>query len=338
MKVPITINDIARMGNCSKATVSAVLNNRPGISEPTRKRIMDLVKKYNYKPSQLARSLFTHKTQTIGLVIKEIDNPFFAKLMRGVYQICSERNYTVLLGSSELSSVHQSESIDALVRQQVEGIIISPLFGDDVNNELILDIHNDGYPVVLLNDIGLSGVPSVGIDNRKAAYQAVNYLLGKGHSRIVFLSGPDHSINAAERIKGYKQALEEARTEWQSEDVIPTGSTIEEGYKVGKRIFNQPVPYTAALCFNDMVAVGLSNALVEHNIKIPDDLSIVGFDNIKFCNSMRVPLTSVEVPAFKIGTTAAQVLFDSFDASSEIQQRYVVEAKLVERASVKSIQ
>ena len=205
-----------------------------------------------------------------------------------------------------------------------------------MKNELIKDIHKDGQPVVLLNDIGLSEVSFVGIDNRKAAFKAVKYLLEKGHSRILFLSGPEHSINAAERVKGYKQALEEAGTGWYSEDVIPTGSTIEEGYTVGKRVFSQPKPYTAALCFNDMVAVGLSNALVEYDIKVPDDVSIVGFDNIKFCNSMRVPLTSVEVPAFKIGKTAAEVLFNSFDASSEVQQRHVIEAKLVERASVKS--
>lgn len=334
VKVSITINDIARMGKCSKATVSAVLNNRPGISDATRERILKIVEKYNYKPSQLARSLFTHKTKTIGLVIKEIDNPFFAKVMRGVYQVCTEHDFTVLLGSSELSSEHQSESIDALVRQQVEGIIISPLFGDDVNNQLILDLHHDNYPIVLLNDIGLTDVPFVSIDNRRAACDAVRYLLENGHTHIACLSGPDHSINAEERQEGYKQAFREAGMEYQPDCIIPAGSSIENGYKVAKSIFSKPSPFTAVLCFNDMIAIGVNNALYELGIRVPDDVSLVGFDNIEFCNSMRVPLTSVNIPAFEIGKTAAGVLFYLLENPADIARQHVVDVCLVKRASV----
>ena len=237
--MPLTINDIARLGKCSKATVSAVLNEKPGISRATRERILDIVKKYNYKPSQLARSLYTQKTRTIGLVIKEIDNPFFAKLMRGVYQVCAEHDYTVLLGSSELSVEHQRESIDALKSQQVEGIIISPLYGDDVNQQLLFDIQTDRCPVVLLNDIGLKEMACVGIDNRKAAREAVAYLIANGHTRIGCLAGPEHSINAAERVKGYKEALDAAGLPREADFIKRAGSTIEDGYRTGKAVFQK---------------------------------------------------------------------------------------------------
>jgi len=331
----VTISDIARLASVSKATVSAVLNDRPGISLETRERILEIVKSLNYRPSQVARSLSRKSTRSIGLIIKEIDNPFYAKMMKGVFETCSQLGYTVLLGSSELSPVKELEVIETLTVQRVDGLLISPLQGDDVDFTYLSELNRDNYPLVMLGAVKNYPTNVVEIDNVEAASKAVTYLIENGHEDIAYFSGPYYSAHSEDRGEGYKQALIRHHLPIQEDRTIPAGSYIDNGYQKGLEYFsNRTCSPTAVLCYNDLVAIGLINALFELNLRVPDDVSVIGFDDIDFCESFRVPLTTVRIPADTIGATAAELVIEQIGRRSEpLNKKVILEGELVIRES-----
>ncbi len=203
----MTISDIAKLTNVSTSAVSIVLNNKKGVSEKTRKKILDTIKKYNYNPNHLAKSLAAKETKSIGLIIREIDNPYFAKVMKGVYDTCSRLGYSVLLGSSELCSVRETEIINTLLNKRVDGLLISPLNREEQNYSYLVSLPSKNYPLVLLGEVKNYFTNVVDIDNTNAAYEAVSYLIKLGHTRIACFCGPVHSSHSQIRLEGYKKAL-----------------------------------------------------------------------------------------------------------------------------------
>ena len=331
----ITIDDVARLAKVSKATVSAVLNNRPGISSKTREHVMHVVQKLNYRPNQVARSLSIRETNSIGLVIKEIDNPFFAKVMKGVFDTCSDHDYTVLLGSSELSPAKEKQSIDTLTSQRVDGLILSPLQGSDVDFSYLADLVRLHFPFVMLDRIANFSTNLVEIDNERAAYRAVSYLIELGHVNIVYFGGPTYSSHSHDRLQGYQNALIDHDIPVRRQLIFNVGSYINNGYQTGLEFFrkNGKLP-TAVFCYNDLVAIGLINALLELGLDVPADVSVIGFDDIDFCSSVKIPLTTIRVPAFQIGATAAELLIRQINQRSEpLHEHISLDAPLIVRNS-----
>ncbi len=332
----LTIADIARLANVSKATVSIALNGKPGISEQTRAKVMEIVQKFGYRPSHVARSLSTRKTKTIGLLIKEIVNPYYARIVKGVFDGCTVNGYTVLLASSELEPHKEKQGIETMIDYGVDGLIISPLQGEGVDFSYLVHLLHENYPLVMLNNIQNYATHVVDIDNVKAAYDAVVYLIGLGHKKIAYFMGPALSVHNAERLQGYRQALIDHQLPLSQNLIVEAGSYIENGYQAGKRVFDShaDIP-TAVLCYNDLVSIGLANALFEMNLAIPDQVSIIGFDDIDFCRSFRVPLTSVRVPAYEIGRTAAQLLIQNINKVRDTTgyEKVILPAELVKRNS-----
>lgn len=331
----LTIADIARLANVSKATVSAVLNEKPGISQATREKILEIIKKVNYHPSHVARSLSSRKTKSIGLVIKEIVNPYYARIMKGVFDGCTENRYTVLLGSSELSPEKEKQSIETLINYRVDGLIISPLHGQDVDFSYLADLLRENYPLVTLNAVQNYVTNVVDVDNIQASYKAVCYLIESGHSKIAYFAGPTSSVHSHERQQGYQQALIDNNFPIQKQLIVQAGSYIENGYIAGKDFFskNNALP-TAILCYNDLVAIGLINALAELNIAVPEQVSVIGFDDIDFCKSFRVPLTTVHIPAYEIGREAAELLVKQINNRfNPLNEKVILDAQLIIRNS-----
>lgn len=331
----VTISDIARMAAVSKATVSAVLNDRPGISLETRERIQEIVRRVNYRPNQVARSLSNRETHSIGLLIKEIDNPYFTKIMKGVVDACSDHGYTMLLGSSELSPDKEIASVETLLHQRVDGLIISPLQGVNFDFSYLAELVKDRHPLVMLGEVQNFQTNVVDIESREAAARAVTHLIELGHERIVYFAGPEMSHHNRQRIEGFQQALIDRRLPIQRQNLVSVGSTIEDGYDAGRRVFggSGETP-TAVFCFNDLVAIGLMNALSEMELRVPQDVSIVGFDDNPFCELVRVPLTTVHVPAYRMGVKAAQLLIEQIGVKEEpLRRRVTIETKLIVRES-----
>lgn len=334
----VTIADVARLASVSKATVSAVLNDRPGISPKTRVKVLEVIKKLDYHPNQIARALSNKETKSIGLVIKEIDNPFFAKITKGVFDICSQQGYTVLLGSSELSPAKERECIETLIKQRVDGLIISPLQGSTLDFTYLSELISQNYPLVTLEKVQNHRTNFVDIDNAQAACQAVSYLIRQGHTRIAHFAGPGYSAHANDRIEGYKQAFIDHRLKLNPQAIIRVGSYIQNGYQKGRELFKTSHLPSAVFCYNDLVAIGLLNALEELNISVPGSISVLGFDDIEFCESVKVPLTTVHVPSYEIGQSAADLLIQQIKQRMQpLNRNITLAASLIVRKSCASI-
>jgi LacI family transcriptional regulator len=331
----ITIADVAKIANVSKATVSAVLNNKSSVAPHTREKVLEVIKRLNYRPSEVARSLSSKKTRCIGLVIKEIDNPYFAKVMKGVFDTCCKNGFTVLLGSSELSPAQEMQSIETLASQRVDGLIISPLQDQEIDFTYLADLQRGNYPLVTLGTIKNYTTNVVDIDNVSAAYQAVNYLIALGHTEIAYFAGPSYSSHSTDRLAGYQQAFIDHNLPIPKNFIQQVGSYIGNSYQVGIEFFSQNTHLpTAVFCYNDLVAIGLINALLELGIQVPDQISVIGFDDIDICESVKIPLTTVHVPAYEIGRKAAELLIRQIMNPDEIlNEKIILEAKLIGRDS-----
>ncbi len=332
----MTISDIAKLANVSKSAVSIILNNKTGVSEKTRSKVLAIIEKYNYNPSHIAQSLAVRETKSIGLIIKEIDNPYFAKLMRGVYDACSQLGYSVLLGSSELSQDKETEITKTLVSKRVDGLIISPLQSEEADYTYLANLLNENYPLVILGTVTNYSTNIVDIDNIKAAYDAVSYLIENGHTKIAHFAGPIHSGHGRKRLEGYKQALMDYNIPINKDFIVPLEPYTPNGYQAGMVMFSkkQNLP-SAVFCYNDLVAIGLIKALTELGIDVPNKVSVMGFDNIDFSEYVRIPLTTVQMPAYEIGRSAARLLIKQIgNSSNSLNEKVTLEHKILERDSV----
>lgn len=331
----ITISDIAKLANVSKSAVSIVLNNKKGVSEKTRNKVLDTIKKYNYNPNHIAQSLVAKETKSIGLIIKEIDNPFFSKVMKGVYDACSQLGYSVLLGSSELSEMKETEIINALLSKRVDGLLISPLQREESNYPYLINLLKENYPLVILGEIVNYSTNIVDIDNFRAAYDAVSYLIKLGHTRIAHFAGPMHSGHGQKRLEGYKQALIDNDIPIHNNYIVPVEPYTQNGFKAAKELFSKnKKPPSAVFCYNDLVAIGLIDALFELKIKVPEKVSVIGFDDIDFSKYVKIPLTTVQMPAYEIGKSAANLLIKLIVNSSEqTKEKVILKHKLIKRNS-----
>ena len=330
-----TIADVARVANVSKAAVSAVLNDKPGVSRETRENVLQVIRRLSYRPNAIARSLIVNKTKSIGLVIKEIDNPYFSKIMKGVFDACTGRGYTMLLGSSELVPAQERKSIEALASHRVDGLILSPLQGADVDFLHLADLIRDRYPLVMLGSVKNYATHVVDIDNVEAAFRAVSYLLDLGHTRIAYFSGPAYSAHSDERLMGYRKAHSERNLPVRETDVVPVGSYAAESRRAAKAFFRDPENRpTAVFCYNDLVAIGLINGLEDLGIRVPEEVSVMGFDNLDSGEYFRIPLTTVHVPAYKIGFAAAELLIRRMGMQEPVEyEKIFFETKLIIRKS-----
>ena len=331
----ITISEIAKLANVSKSAVSIVLNNKTGVSEKTRNKVLQIIKKYNYNPNQIAQSLAARETKSIGLIIKEIDNPYYSKVMKGVYDSCSKLGYSVLLGSSELSSNKESEILNTLLNKRVDGLLMSPLQNEDANYAYLANLIKEEYPLVLLGEVENYSTNIVDIDNVKAAYDAVTYLINLGHKKIAHLAGPLYSDHRQKRLEGYKQALIDNNISINKDYIVSIEPFTPNGYKAGTELFADNFEHPSAVfCYNDLVAIGLINALSDLNIKVPEEVSVIGFDNIDFSEFVKIPLTTIQMPAYEIGYTAATLLIKQItESSTKLGERKVVKHRLIERSS-----
>ena len=240
--------------------------------------------KYYYPSRNLEDREYVLSGGDFTLYGEETFDTEFTKIMKGVFDACSKHGYTVLLGSSELLPDQEIKNIETLVNKRVDGLIISPLQGDDVDLTHIADLIKMKYPMVMLDSLVNFSTNTVEINNVEASYQAVSYLIELGHKNIAYFAGSSYSKDSYERMNGYQKALISFNVPIHADNIIQVGSYIKDGYYRGRELFlkfdnNSP---TAVFCFNDLVAIGLINSLLELGIKVPEQVSVIGFDDINF--------------------------------------------------------
>jgi LacI family transcriptional regulator len=304
----ITIVDIAKKSNVSIATVSRVINNKSeGVSEKTRKRILNVIDECGYKPNAMARGLVTKKTKTIGLIIPDITNPFFPEIARGAEDGASTRGYNVFLCNSDDNLEKENEYISALKEKCVDGIILTT--SANSNQEHFMTLMNSGIPISIIDE-GLDAVdadiPGIFLDNYEGGYLAAKHLIDLGHKRIACITGPLNLKNDRDRLEGYKEALKDSKINIDNSIIMQGNYKIAGGIENAKKLLSKDI--TAIFACNDLMAYGVYQVLKSNGYKIPDDISVVGFDDIQLSALLDPALTTIRQPAYEMGLESAKMI------------------------------
>lgn len=336
----ITIVDVAKKAGVSKGTVSAVINAKNSVKPATRDLILSIMKELNFRPQGIARKLKNGDVdKTIGLVIKNLSYPYYTSIAYGVKAYSNSKGYSVIITSSENNHESEVKFSHIFSTKDIKGTIIAPVVEGTSEIEHLFKLKMINYPFVLLEDVKGIQANVVAIDNLKAIKNAVKYLIDSGHTKIVHFAGPSQSSNTVERVEGFRHAFSERTLVFNKDMIIYIGSNYEESFDKTKEYFKnlkkKDYP-TAIVCFNDQQALGVMMALVELKIKIPDDISIVGNDDIFYSRIYPVPLTTIKAPLHEIGVKAAEILIRNIE-SHEILPIEKVELKteLIIRESTK---
>lgn len=305
----ITIKDIAALAGVSKTTVSKIINNKDdSISKPTRDKVLKIMKEQNYMPNKLAQSLVTKRTKTIGLLIPDIRNPFFTDISRGAEDFARKEGYNIIFCSTDEDYEREAECVSMLCEKMIDGIIFTPssVTSHEENRYNDLDI-----PMVLVDkNIESSNAKGiVKVDNKNGTYEATKHLIKQGHKDILYLSGPLKNDISKERLQGYIRALEKNNLSVKKENIVEGKYRYEWAYNFIKNL--EEIKCTAICCANDLMAIGAIQALREKKFKIPEDISIVGFDDIETAKLIDPSLTTIRQPAYEMGAKASEILINS---------------------------
>jgi len=330
-KQRITMADVAREAGVSLMTVSRAINGKDGISEPTRQRILELIDRMGYRPSEIARSLVTDRTGTVGLVVIDNSNPFFSEIARGVEHEAYAHGYNVFLCNTEEDTQRERAVLRSLEEKRVDGVIVcSPRLEADLLHSA-LEPHS---AVVLINrrlDESRFGV--VVMNDEYGGRLVAQHLLSRGHRAIGFLAGPEPAYSSQLRGKGFRETLEAAgvsyRPDWERH-CLPM---VESGRREACQLLTHHPEITALFCYNDLSAVGALQACAELGRRVPDDIAIVGFDDIPLASLVTPALTTCHIPKYELGSQAMHLLLEHNNACAESCSDIVIEPELVIRAS-----
>ncbi|KRG14571.1 catabolite control protein A [Lederbergia galactosidilytica] len=303
----ITIYDVAREANVSMATVSRVVNGNPNVKPATRKKVMEVIQRLEYRPNAVARGLASKKTTTVGVIIPDISSIFYAELARGIEDIATMYKYNIILSNSDQNLDKEMHLLNTMLGKQVDGIVF---MGGHITETHIDEFKRSPVPVVLAGSIDPSGgVPSINIDYRQATYDAVSSLIEQGHKHIGFVIGPlNNPINLEQKLVGYKDALEAAGIEFQEEYVVEGDETYESGLEVWSKFTEMEKRPTAIIAGNDDMAIGIMNGAQDEGVSIPNELEIISSDDTKLATMVRPQLSSISQPLYDIGAVAMRLL------------------------------
>lgn len=326
-----TIQDVADRAGVSITTVSRVLNDTGYPMRPeTKRRVLEAIDALDFRPSPLARGLLGKSTRTIGLIIPDISNPYYPLLSRGVEDVASEKDYTVIFCNTDRSLAKLRGYLDMLREKQADGIIFA---GGGMDSEgAPLPLEEIRGPVVLVGRHRWP-FPSVQVDNTSAAYEATSHLIGLGHRQIGFLSGPTTLTSARDRLKGYRQAMEVLGAGVQEALVREGDFGSESGYQAGLSLLSAAgIRPTALFAANDQMALGAMAAAFDLGVRVPEQLAVVGFDNIPTGRYVRPSLTTISLPTYEMGASAARLLLKLL-AGEPAEQVLWLPTRLVARQS-----
>lgn len=342
------IKEIARKCNVSIATVSNILNGKPGASEETRKLVLDTAKALNYRPNRMAKNLKLRNTKAIGVIIEDLTIFCAPEILDGINEYCEENSYQMIIGNLRLYKKYESdyyttdvyakqvkEEFWEMISMQVEGII----YVGGHERKLNFIPENLPVPVVVVYAFGFSGdlqIPSVVMNDRQGAYLATDYLIRSGSKRIGVIAGEFTSFHTQSRLLGYQQALFEHGISFDY-DIVDNGNwERRSGYNSAKKLIDKGI--TDIFSMNDMMAAGVYDYAVEHGIVIGKDISLIGFDNRELCTAFRPELTTIELPLHQMGFEGAKIMTELItEERREDEVVLSVECKLIERNSVKKI-
>ncbi|MGE7218205.1 LacI family DNA-binding transcriptional regulator [Priestia koreensis] len=322
----ITIKDVARQANVSVATVSRVLNNLPGYSEDTKKKVLGIINDLGYQPNAIARGLINKKTKTIGVLLPNVSNLFAADVLAGIEDIAHEMDYSVVICKTDKSGERTLKYLQMLREKQVDGILF---VSEWMKEEYYEVISRMSIPVVLVSTKSDYPLPYVKVNDFEASYDAVNYLLNKGHRNIGMIAGTEGDLIATSpRVEGFKKALLDEGID--GEPAIVYGDfAFETGITGMEELIEKYPDVTAVFCASDEMAVGALSYLYKKNIRVPDQIAVVGYDNTSAAEKAIPPLTTVGQPLYEMGRSAAEMLLKKRPTSNVVLQHKIIERETV---------
>ena len=326
------ILDVALKAKVSIATVSRVVNNSPHKVNPaTRERVLEVIHELDYRPNALAKGLLMKKTMTIGVIIPDISNPYYAEIVRGIQDMADQYGYAILLLNTDRNQDRIIKHIYFLREKSADGIIFS---GGFIHREKVVSSLKELRERVVVIGRHRLDFPAVMIDNAGGAMKATQHLIELKHRRIGFIGGPDQSISARDRLSGYKDALTKSHYPVANSLIREGDFTPRSGYLSAREILQRSRP-TAIFAANDQMAFGAILAAKELGIKVPDNLAVVGFDNIPFSSYFDPPLTTVEIPKYPMGAAAMEMLVNLISKKNAERLRWFNTRLLIRDSTLK---
>lgn len=328
------MSDVARQAGVSLMTVSRVINQKEDVSPETRQRVLQVISELGYRPSAIARSLATQETRTIGLVVPDVTNPFFADITRGVERLAYAQGYHVFLCNAEENPDRELAVIQSLEEKRVDGLI---LCSSRLEENLLVEVLSRLPAVVLINrrvnSIERDPFESVILDDETSGCHATQHLLHRGHTCVGFLAGPANSYSGIRRLKGYLAALEAVRQTPEPGWIRHCQPTVAGGYQAALAFLDENPQLTAVFCYNDLVAVGVLQACQELKRRVPEDLAVVGHDDIPLAALVTPALTTCRVPRDELGEKAVETLLDRLHDCPGGCQQATLQTELIIRQS-----
>ena len=334
----VTITDIAEIAGVSVATVSRVINNKSkGVSDATRERIWKIIEEHDFQPSAVARGLVTKSSNIIGLIIPDITNPFYPVLAKGVEDVAAERGYNTILCDGGNNPDKEAAHLNFLNEHYVSGIIYNNF--REISPSTLGIINRSKLPTVFVDSkMEVKKAQNVYIDNRSAMKEVMYYLYSQGHRRIAFLSGPNDSYSSLRRFEGYMDALKELDIPFDADLVAYGNYVATEAETAFQRLIDKGKDFTAVACCNDIMAIGVYDRCEKLGLNIPEDVSVVGFDDIDIARMLRPKLTTMHQSNYEMGRTCATMLIDTLEGkSSDDMKKVIMDTELKIRDSVKKL-
>ncbi|MBF8187913.1 LacI family DNA-binding transcriptional regulator [Nonomuraea sp. K274] len=317
------IKEVAQLARVSVGTVSNVLNRPEIVSPATRERVFEAIKKLGFVRNEVARHLRVGRSRTVGLVVLDVSNPFFVDVAQGAESVADDHDTMVVLCNSAADIGREKRHLDQLEQQRVMGILITPV---EVESPWLAELVARGTPVVLVDSPATGLQCSVAVDDRLGGQIAGAHLIERGHRRIMFVGGPPSIKQVADRHAGVSGAVAAVGGAVELLTATAPTLTVAEGRAIGERVAALPAAErpTAAFCANDMMALGLLQAMATHGLRVPEDLAIIGYDDIDFAAAAAVPLSSVRQPRELLGRTAIDLLLEEVAEPEQHRHRQVI--------------
>jgi DNA-binding LacI/PurR family transcriptional regulator len=328
-----SMNDIARKAGVSIATVSRVLNNNGNVNEVTRAKVQKAIKKLKYHPSRVAKRLRSKSVSShmLGVLIPDIQNPFYVDVLRGIEEIAYNRDYAIIMCNFGQDEKKEKLYLEILQSEAIDGLIAAPA---RENDPLLKKMVKEGLPVVCV-DRGLEDVEvdMVVVDNREGALKAVNFLIESGYKRIAYISGLPSIPTSRQREQGYRDAHLQNRLTLDEALIKHGDSKYDSGLRLCRELLNMPDPPDAIFAGNNLITLGALEIIHKMGWKIPQDIAIIGFDDMVWSNSLNPPLSAVRQPALEIGKRAGELLIQRIEEPGRSCIQMILKTELMKRSS-----
>ena len=332
-KSTITIKDVAKQAGVSISTVSRVINDSKPVTDEVKQKVLDVIKETGYIPNPLARSLVTKKSQLIGVIVPEVSDSFVNEILNGIEEVAKMYDYEILLANTYSDKAQELKCINLLRAKQVEGIV---MISWKVEEEHINYIQNCGIPASYISKTARDyDIHTVSVNNTEATYDMTKYLIEKGHKDIAFImTSQDDTVLEMERLSGYEKALKEKNIKI-NKDLIKYGeTTYEAGYSSMKELLNEGKVPHAAFVTGDEAAIGAINAICDAGYRVPEDISVAGFNDVKIAKIYRPKLTTVHQPLYDMGAVAIRMVIKMINKEPLEDKKIELPYRKVERESV----